>query len=336
MKQATITLDNLTIGYLNQGNKIEVVSSISNKIYPGELICLLGANGVGKSTLLRTIAGFQPSLAGEIKLFNKRLNQYSAKEIAKHISIVLTQRPDIYNMRAYELVSIGRSPYTGFWGSLSDEDKIIIDQAFEDVAISELKERFIHTLSDGERQKVMITKALVQDTPIILLDEPTAFLDFASKVEITQLLLNLARERKKSILLTTHDMELAFQVADQIWLFNRNNQLESGTPEDLALSNTFNRFFENSGVSFNIEEALFKLNRTIDKEVQLIGNGNTNTLIEKSLLRNGIGISSETNLTKITVINEKPFTLKVEFANSNCPTQKVNSIKELLEYKSYF
>ena len=332
MKQPTITLTNLTIGYANQGNTKEVVANITDNIYPGELVCLLGANGVGKSPLLRTLAGFQPSLSGEITLLGKNITGYTAKEIAHIVSIVLTHRPEIYNMTAYELVAVGRSPYTDFWGSLSNEDKKVIDQAFIDVGIASLKERYLHHLSDGEKQKVMIAKALVQDTPIILLDEPTAFLDFTSKVEVTQLLLKLARKREKSILLTTHDMELAFQVADQIWLFNRNKQLESGTPEDLAISGTFNQFFKNSGVSFDLESALFTLNRSITTYVNLKGQGDYLTLIEKALLRNNIGIDNNKELPTIELLSDSPLTITIKLTTNNTLHQ-VNTIEALLSYK---
>ena len=171
-----------------------VAEGIDAAIRSGELTCLLGANGVGKSTLLRTLSAFQPKLGGEIMIAGKEIEAYTDKELSQTIGVVLTEKPDIRNMTVRELVALGRSPYTGFWGTLHDEDWQVVDEAIDAVRISSLRERMVHTLSDGERQKVMIAKALAQQTPVIFLDEPTAFLDFPSKVEMMQLLRRLARE----------------------------------------------------------------------------------------------------------------------------------------------
>ena len=209
----TIKLENLTIGY-----KDKVVQSNLNAVFEsGQLVCLLGRNGIGKSTLLRTLAMFQPALSGEVLLEGKPLTDYSIHSLSRKLSIVLTRKPDVQNITVTEMVGLGRSPYTGFWGALHDADKIIVAEALRLVGIKSMAERKIHTLSDGERQKVMIAKALAQQTPIILLDEPTAFLDFPSKVEILKLLGCLAKETDKTIILSTHDLELAARLADCLW-----------------------------------------------------------------------------------------------------------------------
>lgn len=208
----TIQLYNLSIGY----GKHTVVSDINATLNSGRLTCLLGRNGVGKSTLLRTLAGFIPPIAGEIYIQGTPLERLSHQELAEKISVVLTERMNIRNLTTTELVGLGRTPYTGFWGVLSDEDRKIISNAMQLVGIEQLAERNISSLSDGERQKVMIAKALAQQTPIIILDEPTAFLDFQSKVDTLRLLAQLAHELDKTVFLSIHDIELALQIIDEI------------------------------------------------------------------------------------------------------------------------
>lgn len=267
---ATITLKNLSIGYRSKHQLRAVASSINASLQSDELTCLIGANGIGKSTLLRTLARFQPPLEGEI-LINKReilsqetsselsskkvtgislekpLSQFSAQELAKEIGVVLTSRIDTPQLTIEEIIGIGRSPYTGFWGNLSAKDKQIVATAIQQVGIQHLAHRNICELSDGERQKVMIAKALAQQTRIIILDEPTAFLDFPSKVETLQMLRRLAHEEHKTILLSTHDVELALQLADQIWLME-SQHLSIGTPRELADNGSLSRFIERDGI----------------------------------------------------------------------------------------
>ena len=168
------------------------------------------------------------------------------------IGVVLTEKPDVRNMTIEELVGMGRSPYTGFWGTLSEDDRRIVDEAIQLVGIQSLKGRYVHTLSDGERQKVMIAKALAQQTPVIYLDEPTAFLDFPSKVEVMQLLHRLAREQQKTVFLSTHDVELSMQIADCIWLMEPE-KLSVGTPRQLADEGALSRFIEHKGILFNAQ-----------------------------------------------------------------------------------
>lgn len=256
MNHSTITLEQLSIGYLQKGNTKVVASQLNAEIRQGELTCLLGSNGVGKSTLLRTLAAFQPKLEGEVWIDNdgKRLSlsSYTDKQLSRLIGVVLTEKPDVKNMTVRELVGLGRSPYTGFWGMLSENDLKIVDESIALVGVSELRERLIDTLSDGERQKVMIAKALAQQTPVIFLDEPTAFLDFPSKVEVMQLLRRLARSMQKTIFMSTHDLELALQVADTLWLMEKG-QLSVGTPRQLADAGTLSRFVEREGITFDAQ-----------------------------------------------------------------------------------
>ena len=182
------------------------------------------------------------------------------KELSRLIGIVLTEKPDVRNMTTEDLVGMGRSPYTGFWGTLTADDRQIAAEAIGMVGIESLRGRMIHTLSDGERQKVMIAKTLAQQTPIIYLDEPTAFLDYPSKVEMMQLLRRLAHEQQKTIFLSTHDVELALQLADRLWLMEPN-QLSVGTPRQLADDGTLSRFIERDGIVFERDSLTIRIKK---------------------------------------------------------------------------
>ena len=258
---AGITFKNLTIGYRSKHQLRAVASSIHASLQEDKLTCLIGANGVGKSTLLRTLSGFQPPLDGEILIQDKPLSDYSARELAQEIGVVLTNRMDTPQLSVQEIVGIGRSPYTGFWGTLSLADQKIVDEAIRQTGIQHLASRSITELSDGERQKVMIAKALAQQTSLIILDEPTAFLDFPSKVETLQMLRRLAHEQHKSILLSTHDVELALQIADQLWLMEENH-LSIGTPKELAADGSLSRFIDRDGIRFDVEKMRVELSST--------------------------------------------------------------------------
>lgn len=288
MHNETIHISDLSIGYADKKSRKVVASGINAGIYSGELTCLLGANGVGKSTLLRTLSAFQPKLGGEIFIDGKEIGTYTDKTLSHVISVVLTEKPDIRNMSVDELVSLGRSPYTGFWGTLSKEDQDVVNHSISLVGIEDLQQRMIETLSDGERQKVMIAKALAQETPVIYLDEPTAFLDYPSKVEMMQLLYRLSRETGKTIFLSTHDLELALQIADKLWLMDRTRGLKIGTPEDLSLDGSLASFFARKGIYFDMESGLFRVSHIRRALMQVTGSGVRRAMAVKALHRNGI------------------------------------------------
>jgi len=246
-----IILTDLTIGYQTKKGAKVVASGLNASISRGELTCLLGQNGIGKSTLLRTLAGFQPKLSGSITIAGRELDSYTDRELARMVGVVLTERPNVQQMTVREMVSLGRSPYTGFWGRLSADDERITDESLRLVGIEALSHRLVQTLSDGERQKVMIAKALAQQTPVVYLDEPTAFLDYPSKVDMLLLLRRISREAQKTVFLSTHDLELALQVADRLWLMEPGG-LHLGTPRQLADNGVLSRFVERTpGVRFN-------------------------------------------------------------------------------------
>lgn len=275
-----IELRNLTIGYQQKGNEKVVAAHINATLCSGRLTCLIGSNGIGKSTLLRTLSAFQPPLEGDImvhapdSLENGRpsddlpmvsLSTLTHRDLARLIGVVLTEKPDVQNMTVFELVGIGRSPYTGFWGRLTKADRKIVKESLRMVGIEPLAERFIQTLSDGERQKMMVAKALAQQTPVIFLDEPTAFLDYPSKVEMLQLLKRLAHDTHKTIFLSTHDMELALQIADELWLMSRGQQdtpLTIGTPSELAFNGTLSQFIDRPGIHLDRKTLAIKVTNT--------------------------------------------------------------------------
>ena len=259
--EETIQLKGLNIGYHTKRGIRLVAGPINGAIRSGELTCLLGANGVGKSTLLRTLAAFQPKVDGEVFIEGRSLSDFSDKELSRLIGVVLTEKPDVRNMTVRELVCLGRSPFTGFWGTNSKEDLRVVDESLALVGIEALSSRMIHTLSDGERQKVMIAKALAQQTPVIFLDEPTAFLDYPSKVEVLQLLRRISRKAEKTIFLSTHDVELALQLADTIWLMTRETGVSIGSPKELAQQGILGSFIEREDIAFDPETLAIKILR---------------------------------------------------------------------------
>ena len=334
--ESTVVINGLTIGY---GKKV-VANNINASIQKGELTCLLGANGVGKSTLLKTLSGFLGKLDGNISIMGKEMDTYSPKELSTTLGVVLTDKCEVRNMSVREIVGMGRSPYTSFWGALSKEDYKIVDQAIEMIGITHLSGRMVHTLSDGERQKAMIAKSLAQQTPIIILDEPTAFLDFPSKVEIMQLLHKLTREAGKTIFLSTHDMELALQIADKVWIMDKKCGFAIGTPEDLAISGELSGFFTRKGIAFDADTGLFKVENNIHKKVLLQGkHGSLQNMVKKALHRNGIGIirpcgnapvPADKEIQATIVVGtdkEFPFTITAEGKEN-----RARSIEELLTH----
>ncbi len=307
-RHETIRAKRLVTGYVDKHRKITITTDIDTSLYSGELTCLLGPNGAGKSTLLKALSGFLPPLSGDIVINGKSLSDYKDSELARVIGVVLTERIRLANMSAYELVAMGRSPYTGFWGHLHPRDKEIINEAFSLVNIYSLRDCMFNTLSDGERQKVMIAKALAQETPIIFLDEPTAFLDYPSKVEIMQLLQNLSRTKQKTVFLSTHDLELALQIADKIWLIDKQLGVRTGTPEDLAEEGLLGKYFEREGIVFDLESGLFRIDHKLTRDIRLEGEGVRCNLVRKALARNGIRAGKDICSLEKIVVSDKDYT----------------------------
>jgi len=324
-------INELSIGYTNRNRTIPISSFLNASLYQGELVCMLGANGKGKSTLLKTLCKFIPRLSGNIHIGKQSVDLISDRYMARNVSIVLTEKLNVPNATVYELVGYGRSPYTGLIGNLSKEDHVIIDQAIELCGIAHKKNEFLTSLSDGERQKASIAKALAQDTPIILLDEPTAFLDLPSRVEIMKLLTRLARKSKKAILMSIHDLDLALQMADKLWLLHEN-QLICGSPEDLLYQNAFQQFFSNSGIAFDNRLGIFRVDYQNKNELPVKGHGFEYVLLRRAFAREGINLVKAKNLHELWLnidrSNETPFQL---YLNQQLVSEE-KSVEKIVQY----
>jgi len=309
MKPEVLQTRSLTIGYQGKkhsyfgkfkpnlaGERLHtIVQDLSLELNRGELVCLLGPNGAGKSTLMRTLSGIQAPLAGSIEISGRPISKMSPKDVALNLSIVLTDRITVGNLSVYALVSLGRSPYTGWMGQLSKEDEAIVQEAIEITGITPFINAHISDLSDGERQKVMIARALAQDTPIILLDEPTAHLDLPNRVEIIRLLRKLTQQKGKSILMSTHELDLALQAADKIWLMQEKkdatqkvkSHLLAGIPEELILNGEFEQAFARDGFLFDRTTGAFQIHHPTSGDIGLIGNGALGLWTKRALERLG-------------------------------------------------
>ncbi len=253
LHSVTLEAKGLRIGYrLKASGEYVVHNDLSLSLMQGGVTCLMGLNGAGKSTLLRTLCGFQPSLEGEVRLLGRDVASYSQREMSRTIGVVLTEKTNAGGITVRELVSLGRHPHTGFFGSLTSADHEIVEESLVAVGIDHKSSSYVSELSDGERQKAMIAKALAQQCPIIILDEPTAFLDVTSRIETMVLLRRLAREQGKTILLSTHDLDMALQMADCMWLLKRGAPLYAGAPEDLILNKQLSNFFNRDQITFDI------------------------------------------------------------------------------------
>lgn len=288
-KDPIISAQNLSIGYPKSRNRNTslLYKGISFNLYAGELTCLLGSNGAGKSTLLRTLTGLQPSLNGDVLLQGQNILKFSEQELSTLMGLVLTDKTVVGGLTASELVGLGRYPYTGFFGRLSKEDHRIIEKAMYDVCILHKKDSYVSELSDGERQKVMIAKALAQECPIIILDEPTAFLDIINRIEIMNLLHLITSQQNKTILLSTHDIELALALADRLWLLARDKGLKCGVTEDMVLSDSINEYIGNSMIAFDRETGRFVSGHNIKKQIYLEAEGELYYWTKNFLSRKG-------------------------------------------------
>jgi len=249
---------NLSIGYpAKKGDRI-VADHINVELQKGKLTCLIGKNGVGKSTLLRTLSKMQPRLKGDIELENKNIDDFTRNQLAKKISLVLTERIPTSNLTVFELIALGRQPYTNWIGKLNDEDIRQIQLAIEQSHLEDLVNQRCDELSDGQLQRAMICRALAQNTDIIILDEPTAHLDIQHKIETFKLLSNIAQHLNRSILISSHEVQLATQMASQLWLMT-NQKMIIGEPRSLIESNEINLLFDSSSISFDKESNQFNI-----------------------------------------------------------------------------
>jgi len=252
------TID-LAVGYRGRRTPIVVLERLNLSVKAGELVCLLGPNGTGKSTLLRTVSRIQPALADAVEIDNVESGRLSRLNLARRLRVVLTERPVVGALPASRLVELGRYPHLDWYGRLTPKDHEIVEWAIRAVAAEHLASRDCSSLSDGERQRFMIARALAQEPSILLLDEPTAFLDVPSRVQVMGLLRRLARDENLAIVVSTHDLELALRMADTLWLLAPGGKLHTGTPEDIILEGSLAEAFQAESIRFHPEERAFRL-----------------------------------------------------------------------------
>ncbi len=284
---------NISTGYVQKKQTAIVHDNLELSLPEGQLVALIGPNGSGKSTLLKTLSGLIKPLAGEVLVDGKQLANCSNHQKSTLISLVLTDRVVNNFLQVEQLVSFGRYPYTGWIGNLSDHDWQKIDEAIALCHLENLREKAFDTLSDGEKQRAMIARAIAQDTPIVILDEPTAHLDLASRVEILQLLRQLSRKTGKSIVVATHELELAINLADELWLMPKKGQFIAGLPEELVLSGQLSEAFSSALVQFNEHSGNFQLTPNYTTAINLIGTGLRYQWTRKALTRLGVAELSD-------------------------------------------
>ena len=323
MRREMLHIDSLTIGYKKSD---PILSNISMSTHEGELICLMGPNGVGKTTLLRTLSGILPPLNGNIRIDGTNSNALTSQERASRISIVLTDPISSGAMTGLDVISMGRYPYQGWLGKIRKEDQAIINGSIEITATRQIVSKPISEMSDGQRQKILIARAVAQDCPIMILDEPNSHLDLNNRVEIMKMLKSLTREKSRSVLIATHELDLALQMADQIWLIDPSGELRSGIPEDLVLSDYIDEAFKLKG--FDLKTGRVDHSASGKFKLDLQADGYLYLWTKNALERNGISIDKSSQ-NKIIVHSEDGMR-KWEYVNEH-GKQEFTSIGSLLE-----
>ncbi|HBF2451303.1 TPA: ABC transporter ATP-binding protein [Clostridioides difficile] len=280
--------NNLSVGY---NNKV-VISNINVEVKNGEILCLLGSNGAGKTTLLRSLSKLISPIKGEIYLNGVNINCISRKALSKKMALVLTNRLLGDLMTVQDIVNIGRYPYTGFFGSLSKKDLIIVDEALESVDALHLKKRYFDELSDGEKQKVLVARALVQEPEIIILDEPTTHLDIKHRLELINILKKLSKEKSISVILSLHEIDIALKSCDKVALIKNNKVIAYGQPEDVVDEDIINSLYELDDKNFNSLLGSVEISNKSKNEVFIIGGGGKATPIYRAFTKKGIGLYS--------------------------------------------
>jgi iron complex transport system ATP-binding protein len=303
MHKTILETEALSIGYApRRGTRRVVAADLNLTLHAGEVVCLLGPNGVGKSTLLRTMVGMQPALAGTVRLADADLSTLDPRTLARQLSVVLTERINVGQLSVYSLVALGRHPHTDWMGRLTDRDEAITRWALEAVDAVYLAQRQVHELSDGERQRVMVARALAQEPLLMVLDEPTAFLDLPRRVEMMRLLRRLARETDRALLLSTHDLDLALRSADALWLMAPGGIMHCGAPEDLVLGGAFEAVFASEGIGFDRLQGSFQVHPPANRRVALHGNGIIGTWTTRALERAGCIVAQADDTAPMHVV----------------------------------
>jgi len=295
-----LSLDSLKIGYASGRHENVLLPPLNACANKGELIAVIGRNGIGKSTLLRTLTGLQPALGGEIFYSGKNIRDYSRMDLAQKVGYISTEIVKVSNMSVYDLVALGRFPHTNWIGKIDTKNHEVIMDAIEKTSMSGFYNRFVSELSDGERQRAMIARILAQDTGIMVMDEPTAFLDIGSKYEILHLMHVLSHKSKKTIIFSTHDLHMAISQSDKIWLI-LDNKLIEGAPEDLMIERAFDHLFDSSPVQFNSESGTFSFRSENRGSIYVDGEGILKHWTEKAINRAGFSVSEVKTMPYIIV-----------------------------------
>jgi iron complex transport system ATP-binding protein len=319
MKKSTIVAKNLTLGYSNRKPKKAVLENLSFQLFENELTCLLGPNGVGKSTLIKAILGQLKPWNGELTLNERNIQNFSNAELSKALSVVLSEPVLPGNMTVGQLVALGRIPHTGWTGRLDMHDRDLVENALYLTKTEELKEERLSEISDGQRQKAMIARALAQDGKVMVLDEPTAHLDLVNRYQIMHLLRDIATKQQKSILVVTHDLEIALETADRLLLLSNTFPLVSGLPEDLVVFGQLDRLLPGDEFRFNIEKGKIE-QKNPASEIMITGNQVIGFWVRKALDKVGI-----TKLEHPIFVSDGDFTLT--FAE-----REFHRIEDLVEY----
>ncbi|MCP5420971.1 MAG: ABC transporter ATP-binding protein [Gammaproteobacteria bacterium] len=308
MPSPVLTTEDLAVGYRGpRGRRRIVAAAISETLRSGELVCLLGPNGAGKSTLLRTLAGMQRPLSGQVRLLGESVHTLAPKILAQRLSVVLTERVDDSGMTVEALTALGRYPYTPWSGRLTAEDDRIVRWALRTVGVLDLASRPVAELSDGERQKALLARALAQEPAVLILDEPTAFLDLPRRALIMDMLRRLTRDMGYAVLLSSHDLDLALRCADRIWLLPLQGTLCAGAPEDLVLNGAVQAAFQSEGVVFDPYAGSFRLTPRARGRVAVRGEGLVRVWTERALERAGYGIEPDSSASctpQVTIVTE--------------------------------
>jgi iron complex transport system ATP-binding protein len=325
MCEEIIKIKSLSIGYAEGGRSRKTIfSDLNLSCKRGEIIGLIGKNGSGKSTLLKTLAGLLKPLEGNVFINDLSIMKFTRRELARQVSFVSTEVPVIPNLSVTELVSLGRYPYTGWTGRLSQEDICQVNTSIDQVDVRNLSGKPVSEISDGERQRAMIARALAQDTDVMILDEPTAFLDLPNRYEILRLLNHLAATKGKTILFSTHDLGIALHETDKIWLFTNENIIP-GAPEDLIINKGFFKLFENSSLRFDLAKGEIQPERNFVKKMGIRGKGIVRFWSVHALARLGIEAVDE----------EKELNLSIEEADER-PLWRLNDYKNELIFHSIY
>jgi iron complex transport system ATP-binding protein len=316
--ETLLSTENLSIGYRESASDIVLLKNLELQLQAGQLVCFMGLNGIGKSSLIRTLAGIQRPLNGTI-------TYTQPGELSTKVSVVLTDRIAATHLTVYELITFGRYPYLDWKAKLNREDVKIIERSIDEINIGHLANKKLYQLSDGQLQMAMIARALAQDSSIIFLDEPTAHLDLNNRVEIMNLLRRLSHHANKAVLLATHELDLALQMADLIWLASNNKNILTGIPEDLVLNGSFDEIFQFKGFDLKTGKVLQEQHRGIIVNIQ--GEGHEYLWTKNALERSGFTISEEATIS-VQIINESA-NLKW-LLTKNGETIIMNSIETLL------